>query len=79
MSPGHNIPAGLKLGVALYYMVHGGDAIHLEAASWLSKLTALKYLHEVAELICTHLTQKWIGKALLEEDGYMDGCRERFR
>ena len=71
-----NIPARLKLGVALYYMAHGGDAIHLEAASGLSKATALKYVHEVAELIWTHLTQQWMGEALLEEDGYMDGCRE---
>ena len=39
-----NIPAGLKLGVALYYMVHGGDAVHLEAASGLSESTALKYV-----------------------------------
>ena len=74
-----NIPARLKLGVALYYMAHGGDAIHLESASGLSKATALKYVHEVAELICAHLAKKWMGEALLEEDGYMDGCRERFR
>ena len=74
-----DIPAHLKLGVALYFMAHAGDAVHLEAASGLSKATALKYVHEVAELICTHLTKKFMSKALLEEDGYMDGCRERFR
>ena len=43
-----NVPACLKLGVALYYMAHGGDAIHLEAASGLSKANALKYVHEAA-------------------------------
>ncbi len=74
-----NIPACLKLGVALYCMAHCGDAIHLESASGLSKATALKYVHEGAELICAHLTKKGMGEALLEEDGYMDGCRERFR
>ena len=37
-----NISARLKLGVALYYFAHGRDAIHLEAASGLSKATALK-------------------------------------
>ncbi len=60
-------------------MAHGGNAMHCEAASGLSKLTALKYVHEVAELISTHLTQQLMGKTLLEEDGYMDGCREQFR
>ena len=73
-----NTPASLKLGVALYFMAHGGDAIHLEAASGLSKSTALKYVHEVAELICTHLTKKWMGKALLEEDGYNKSLIEEF-
>ena len=74
-----NVPACLKLGVSLYYMAHGGDAMHLESASGLSKATALKYVHEVAELICAHLTKKWMGETLLEEEGYMDACRERFR
>ena len=71
-----NIPASLKLGVALYYMAHGGDAIHLEAAS---EATALKYLHRVAELICTHLACKWMGESILKENGYMEANRERFR
>jgi hypothetical protein len=74
-----NVSARLKLGIALYYMAHGGDAIHLEAASGLSKATALKYLHEVAELICKQLSKKWMAGSLLEENGYMDSCRERFR
>ena len=74
-----NISARLKLGIALYYMAHGGDAIHLEAASGLSKATALKYVHQVAELICTHLTKKLMGETLLKDDGYMEGCRERLR
>ena len=78
-----NIPASLKLGVALYYMAHGGDAIHLEAASGLSKATALKYLHRVAELICTHLACKWMGESILKENGCQQGAleanRERFR
>ena len=43
-----NIPARLKLGIALYYMAHGGDAAHLECASGLTKATALKYEHQVA-------------------------------
>ena len=63
-----NIPASLKLGVALYYMAHGGDAIHLEAAS---EATALKYLHRVAELICTHLACKWMGESILKENGLL--------
>ena len=67
-----NISARLKLGIALYYMAHGGDAIHLEAASGLTKATALKYVHQVAELICTHLTKKWMGEALLIDEGYME-------
>jgi hypothetical protein len=73
-----NISAHLKLRIAPYYMTHCGDAIHLEAASGLSKATALKYVHQVAELIFTHLTKKWMGKTLLKDDGYMEGCRERF-
>ena len=73
-----NISARLKLGIAPYYMAHCGDAIHLEAASGLSKATALKYVHQVAELICTHLTKKLMGETLLKDDGYMEGCRERF-
>ena len=46
-----NIIAPLKLAIALYYMAHGGDAAHLEMVSGLSKPTALKYLHQVAELM----------------------------
>jgi hypothetical protein len=45
----------LKLGAALYYMAHGGHAFHLESASGLSKPTALKYVHEVADLFCSKL------------------------
>ena len=74
-----NIPSRLKLGIALYYMAHGGDAAHLESASGLTKATALKYVHRVAALICSQLAQKWMGESLLKEDGYMEGCRERFR
>ncbi len=58
-----NISACLKLGVALYYMAHGGNAIHLKAASGLSNATALKYVHQVAALICAHLTKKWMGES----------------
>jgi hypothetical protein len=68
----------LKLEIELCYIAHGVDAIHLEAASGLSKATALKYVHQVAELICTHLTKKLMGETLLKDDGYMEGCRERF-
>ncbi len=74
-----NISARLKLGNALYYMAHGGDAKHLEAASGLSKVTPLKYVHQVADLICTHLTKTWMDETLLKDDGFMEGCRERFR
>ncbi len=69
----------MKLGIALYYMAHGGDAMHLEAASGLSKATALKYVHQVADLICTHLTKTWMGETLLKDDGFMELCRKRFR
>ena len=74
-----NIPARMKLGIALYYMAHGGDAAHLECSSGLTKATALKYVHQVAALICSQLAGKWMGESLLKEDGYMEGCRERFR
>jgi hypothetical protein len=47
-------------------MAHCGDAIHLEAASGLSKATALHYVHQVAELICTHLTKKIDGRNIIE-------------
>jgi hypothetical protein len=56
-----NISASLKLGVALYHMAHGGDAIHLEAASGILKATALKYLHQVAELLAHILPRSgWV-------------------
>jgi hypothetical protein len=74
-----NVSAELKLGVSLYYMAHGGDAIHLEAASGLSKATALKYLHQVAGLICSKLAPKWMGETILNDPNYMDANRERFR
>ena len=74
-----NVPASLKLGVALYFFAHGGDAFHLEAASGLSKPTALRYVHQVAELICTKLAPQWMGPVLLEQDNYMESNRERFR
>ena len=81
MSRNHqqNVSASLKLGVALYCFAHGGDCFHLEAASGLSKPTALKYVHQVAELICTKLGPHWMGPALLEQEGYMKSNRERFR
>ncbi len=78
LNPQKNTPAHLKLVVALYYMAHGGDAVHLEAASGLSKATALKYVHEVAELICSKLAIKWMGPALLNQEGYMENNRARF-
>jgi hypothetical protein len=34
---------GVAASVALYFVAHGGDAIHLEAASGLLKATPLKY------------------------------------
>ena len=87
MSRNHqqNVSASLKLGVALYCFAHGGDSFHLEAASGLSRPTALKYVHQVAELICTKLGPHWMGPALLEqgartfEEGYMESNSERFR
>ena len=74
-----NVPASLKLGVALYFFAHGWDAFYLEAASGLSKPTALKYVHQVAELICTKLAPQWMGPVLLKQDNYMESNRERFR
>ncbi len=47
-------------------MAHGTDAIHPEAASGLSKATALKYVDQVAELICTHLTNIMDGRNIIE-------------
>jgi hypothetical protein len=57
-------------------MADSGNAIHLEAASGLSKATALKYVHQVANLMCTHLTKKWMGEALLKDDGYMESLQK---
>ncbi len=74
-----NVSARIKLGAALYYMAHCENAIHLEAASGLSKAIALKYVHQVAELICHKLSKNWMGEARLKEDGYMNACREHFR
>ena len=75
MSRNHqqNVSASLKLGVALYCFAHGGDSFHLEAASGLSRPTALKYVHQVAELICTKLGPHWMGPALLEQEGLSRG------
>jgi hypothetical protein len=53
--------------------------MHLEAASGLSKATALKYLHKVAKFICSKLAQKWMGEIILNDPNYMCANRERFR
>jgi hypothetical protein len=53
-------------------MACGGDAIHLEAASGLSKAAALKYLHEVTVLPLTELICKQL-------DGCSYGRLKQFR
>ena len=73
-----NVSAELKLGIALYYMAHGGSGKHLSSASGLKKCTALKYLYLVSNLICIHMAPKFMGDALLDERDYMKDCRARF-
>ena len=73
-----NVSAEMKLGIALYYMAHGGSGKHLSSASGLKKCTALKYLYQVSKLICTKLSPKFMGDAILNERNYMRDCRARF-
>jgi hypothetical protein len=73
-----NVEARVKVGITLYYMAHGGDGINLGCMSGLKNNSALKYLHQVSEAICTHLAPKWMGNGLLNRPGYMDNVRARF-
>jgi hypothetical protein len=75
---GQNVSAELKLGVALFYMAHGGGGMHLRKASGLSIATALKYVYDVSKLINEKLGPKFMGDAILQSDGYLDDVRARF-
>ena len=74
-----NISAELKLGIALYYMAHGGCGRHLRSASGLTASTARKYVYQVSKLICEKLAHKHMGDALLKERDYIQNCRARFQ
>ena len=54
-NPSQNLSPDIKIGIALYYMAHGGDGVTLGHASGLRNSSALKYLHQVAELIVTKI------------------------
>ena len=73
-----NVEARVKVGIALFYMAHGGDGISLGAMSGLKNNSALKYLHEVSEVISTHIAPKWMVHGLLNSPGYMEKVRSRF-
>ena len=81
MSPNRqqNVSATPKLGEALYFFAHGGDCFYLESASGLSKAQPLKYVCQLADLICIKLAPQCLGPALLEQDCYIESNRERFR
>ena len=64
-----NVEARVKVGITLYYMAHGGDGINLGCMSGLKNNSALKYLHQVTETICTHLAPKWMGNSHLNRSG----------
>ena len=78
-NPKKNVPAEMKIGIALYYMAHGGDGVNLGTVSDLTSSTALKYLHRTAYLIVAHLGPKWMGKGLLQQPGYMERFRAGFQ
>ena len=67
-----NVEARVKVGIALFYMAHGGDGISLGAISGLKNNSALKYLHEVSAAITIHIAPKWMGPELLNSPGYAD-------
>ncbi len=48
-----DVEARVKVGITLYYMAHGWDGINLGCMSGLKNNSALKYLHQVTETICT--------------------------
>ena len=73
-----NVEARVKVGIALFYMAHGGDGISLGAISGLKNNSALKYLHEVSAAITIHIAPKWMGPELLNSPGYMEKVRSRF-
>jgi hypothetical protein len=45
----------------------------------LSPCTALKYLHQVAELITLKVAPDFMGEALYNQPGYMKDCQARYR
>jgi hypothetical protein len=59
-----NLIARMKIGIALYFFAHGGSGHNLGAVSGLKKNTALKYVHQVAKLITTKLSHKWMGDGI---------------
>jgi hypothetical protein len=73
-----NVESRAKVGIALFYMAHGGDGISLGAISGLKNNSALKYLHEVSAAITIHIAPKWMGPELLNSPGYMEKLRSRF-
>jgi hypothetical protein len=45
----------------------------------LNPWTALKYLHQVAELITLKVATDFMGKALYNQPGYMKDCQARYQ
>jgi hypothetical protein len=78
-NPSQNLAPEIKIGIALYFMAHGGDGVTLGHASGLKKSTALKYLHQVAGLIVTKIAKKWIGEGLFRSyPQYFANLHQRF-
>ncbi len=43
-----NVPADMKIEIALYYMAHCGDGVNLGTISYLTSSTAMKHLHHTS-------------------------------
>ena len=74
-----NICARMKIGIALYFFAHGGSGQNLGNNCGMKKSAALKYVHQVAGLICRKLSHKWMGDGIFNGlPNYMEECRARF-
>ncbi len=74
-----NMTAPAKLGISLYFMAHCMDGDVLGGAAGLERHTALKYLHQVAYVICSELSKDWIGDAILNQPEYIWKVTARFQ
>jgi hypothetical protein len=56
-------------------MAHGGSSRNLAYMSDLNPCTALKYLHQVAELITLKVAPDFMGEVLYNQPGYIKDCQ----